>query len=883
MMWKLLTLSLLLFFTMSGYSQTIISGKIHDGDLKPIANVNVSYKTVGGGPILSYVRSDQDGVFKLTIKSSAIDSLQLDFSHLSYDRKLVILPNQTAHSSYELKESSQQLEDVKVANLPVFIRRDTLNYNVDAFTSKNDRVIGDIIKKLPGIEMRGDQILYQGKPIQKYMVNNLDLMEGRYGMINKNLPADAVKNVQVVENDQPIKVLDSLVFSDRASLNLTLKKSTTTGSGKIGIGASPALWDINLTPMTFGKTFQMVNSFQTNNVGYNATRELQVFYTGSHYISEDASIKDAPSYVSLQNVSSPGFDEKKWLDNRLFLFSSNMLQKLKSGLELKGNISYYDDLQKRSGFTSIQYFTPDNTILTTEAMDNRFRTNVFDVGLLIEKNEENVFLRNSIKYHKKWSDDRGNVLFDEKDIITQRKNYTDEALLNSLSLARFVGKQLVNIKSVVEWHRTPQKLSVMPGQFIDILHNGDSYDGMTQNVFHKGLRTDNGVSFIKQFKKYWTVSPSANINYQQHTLETVMSIHDKGENETLGEGYLNDIWASQLNLSIGSRLAFQKDKWRLSLTTPYNFYVYNVEQRALKTMSNSRRTNFNPSFSSTYLLSLKHELSANIATGREFGGLNNFYDAYIINMYRSLQRYEARLLESQSSSASVRYHYKNTQKANFANFEYVYAHDNRDYIYRNQIDAQGLTTISIVDRESSNARHRLSGGVSRFFFSTKTVAKLNGNIGWSQSDYLLNDVLDKQKVNTSEGSLELINSLFPFISGEYKATWGRVRSRLANGRGNKVTYANQYLNLSVYPAERHALIFYNSYYGNNIGGQKNQYFLDATYRYRVEKLNTDIELTTQNLLNNSQYIQQVSSDYQLVQSYFDLRPRQFLLSTKFRF
>src|SRR5690606_24434175 len=204
-----------------------------------------------------------------------------------------------------------------------------------------DRVIGDIIRKLPGIEMEGDRILYQGKPIQKYMVNNLDLMEGRYGMINKNMPADAVKSVQVVENDQPIKILDSLVFCDRASLNLELKKFTTTGTGKLGTGYAPGLWEVNLTPITFGKTFQALYSLQSNNIGDDVSKQLRRYYTGCAF-SYGASRSDeqrGPSYTGVRGVSIPGFDERKWLDTRIGLLTANMLQKLDDGLELKGNAS----------------------------------------------------------------------------------------------------------------------------------------------------------------------------------------------------------------------------------------------------------------------------------------------------------------------------------------------------------------------------------------------------------------------------------------------------------------------------------------------------------------------------------------------------------------
>src|SRR5699024_3318094 len=141
----------------------------------------------------------------------------------------------------------------------------TINYSVDAFKSKGERTIGEVIKKLPGIEMQGDKILYHGKPLMKYYINNLDLLGGQYALDNKNLPIKAVKSIQIIKNDQPVKILDSLVFSNKASLNVRLKKYTTTGSAMVGAGLTPFLWDINVTPMTFNKSFQMLNSIQMNN------------------------------------------------------------------------------------------------------------------------------------------------------------------------------------------------------------------------------------------------------------------------------------------------------------------------------------------------------------------------------------------------------------------------------------------------------------------------------------------------------------------------------------------------------------------------------------------------------------------------------------------
>src|SRR5690606_38904038 len=133
-------------------------------------------------------------------------------------------------------------------------------------------------------------------------------------------------------------------------------------------------------------------------------------------------------------------------------------------------------------------------ILTSEAIDNRFRINVLDAGVLVEKNEKQVYLRNSLKYHKRWNSDVGHLLFNETEQIVQNRKYEDQAFLNAFSMARFIGKQLVNVKSTVEWHQTPQRLAVVPGQLVDILNQGDPYEQMTQSVHYSGLRADNGLS-----------------------------------------------------------------------------------------------------------------------------------------------------------------------------------------------------------------------------------------------------------------------------------------------------------------------------------------------------------------------------------------------------
>jgi len=65
--------------------------------------------------------------------------------------------------------------------------------------------------------------------------------------------------------------------------------------------------------------------------------------------------------------------------------------------------------------------------------------------------------------------------------------------------------------------------------------------------------------------------------------------------------------------------------------------------------------------------------------------------------------------------------------------------------------------------------------------------------------------------------------------------------------------------------------------------QQNQFFVDLRYRYTIKKWKTDLEFTAFNLLNNNNYVQQFATTYEFIQSSFELRPRQFFVSTNFRF
>jgi hypothetical protein len=87
---------------------------------------------------------------------------------------------------------------VVIKNNYIYNKSDTINYLVKAFEQKQDLVLGDILERLPGIEITSTgQIKFQGVPINKLYIEGQDLLENKYSLATNNIPATAIEQIQV--------------------------------------------------------------------------------------------------------------------------------------------------------------------------------------------------------------------------------------------------------------------------------------------------------------------------------------------------------------------------------------------------------------------------------------------------------------------------------------------------------------------------------------------------------------------------------------------------------------------------------------------------------------------------------------------------------------
>ncbi len=142
-----------------------------------------------------------------------------------------------------MKPESSKLADVTISALPIPIRikKDTIEYNADAFKVNPADNVEELLKKLPGVEVENDgTIKAQGEEVQNVFVDGKEFFSSDPTIATKNLPADVVDIIQVYDKSSDMAEFSGIDDGEREkTLNLVLKegkKAGYFGSASAGYG-----------------------------------------------------------------------------------------------------------------------------------------------------------------------------------------------------------------------------------------------------------------------------------------------------------------------------------------------------------------------------------------------------------------------------------------------------------------------------------------------------------------------------------------------------------------------------------------------------------------------------------------------------------------------
>ena len=260
----------LLVPSFAGAQGFLVEGDVRDEvSQEPLAGaVIIAYREDGTAG--RYSVSDSNGFFRLTLPDG---TKQLTATLLGY-KKVTLSGPFSSSVKIRMTISEEKISSAVITSRSVQERGDTLSYDVASMRGRNDRNLGDVLKRVPGIDVTdGGLVRYNGRPINRLYIEGRDILKGEYNLATANLDAKAIKSIDVYRGHQPLKVLRGIVESDEAALNISLEdyvKGSWTGSLDAAGGYSwepSGAWASDFLGLYVGRTNASINKVNTNSIG----------------------------------------------------------------------------------------------------------------------------------------------------------------------------------------------------------------------------------------------------------------------------------------------------------------------------------------------------------------------------------------------------------------------------------------------------------------------------------------------------------------------------------------------------------------------------------------------------------------------------------------
>jgi len=163
--------------------------------------------------------------FTLTISSIGYQTLIRHYG-MDNDTKPIML------DPIILKSETNTLKQVNIIGInPVTLKEDTVEYKASAYKVRENAPVEDLVKKLPGVDVDvNGNVTTQGKQVTKVRINGKDFMGGDVQSATKNLPADVVENIQIIDDYGDQANLTGVKTGEPDKImNITIRKDKNYG------------------------------------------------------------------------------------------------------------------------------------------------------------------------------------------------------------------------------------------------------------------------------------------------------------------------------------------------------------------------------------------------------------------------------------------------------------------------------------------------------------------------------------------------------------------------------------------------------------------------------------------------------------------------------
>lgn len=852
----------------------VVSGRVTDSTGQPLPaliSILSNEKVVGFG------LANEEGNYSITL-STANDSVKVKVALLGFETKEIYVSAKTQKLDFTLLESSKKLEEVVVVADKITQRGDTLTYLAGAYADKSDRVIGDVIKKMPGLEVsESGRISFNGKTVKNFYVEDMDLLEGRYGIATNNISASDVAAVQVYQNHQPIRALQEWNPSDDVTINIRLKSSargTFSLNGMAGAGYRPIMWAAEAVAMYFGKKGQSMTTYKGNNSGDNVTAE-QSNLTGNGPMQF---FNSAP--LSVVTPGSPGVALKRYLNNRSNTVSTNNILKVDSFTTVNLSVAYLNDIIRNSGMSSTEQYLPAGDYRwISQKISSKSYVNNLNGSTTFKKNLPSLYLANTLNFNTGWNKDRGNSVtsasfMNSVEDVGQFLDNLSFTIDDKLSIITNQGSRAWQLNAALGWNHRPQSLTVSPATMFGQSNATDEIcQDYTTDDFRAEVQT--GLNY-KLGAVIINTLAFGNIDVESVSSQLIgfnsESIPNNANDYTFGKG----------EAGIEPRFGYGIKELYVELRLPVS---YNAQW--LRDKVDGQRDqdwnylNFMPACKITYRFG-KSWWEFNTSFYRIRDNSGRVAPGIVMTDYLSFRQYLIeKTLVDKTWYTTFGYNYSNAMSQLFGNASLSWLRSNQNSMTGYEYD--GLVTIrNVYDLPYVSNRYTATVNINKGIGFWESTMKLGGNYSLNTSKQVINQDLFDYKTQYWSTNIMFATTPATWMGAALGFAYGENRSFTELTKAEALTI-RQYtgrLDLNFFPVPRFVVnLAVEDNYTNLTSGLRHSWFGDLKLKYKF--MRCDVEFEFNNIFNRRQFTRVNYNDMNISRSTYELRPRNVMLKVRF--
>lgn len=848
---------LILLVVVSNISAQSVLGKVTNNNTIPVPYVSVTLLQSADSAIISYSNTDNNGYYK--INTSKDGNFLVRVSCIGYktqEKEVSISAKAVQDVSFILEECPISLREVTIKGRYTGISygEDSIRYNPKAFTDGSEVVLGDILNKLPGIEVDSKgNVKAQGKQVDKILINGQDFFAGTTQMATKNLSADIAESVEVINNYSEYSLLGGFQSQEQTVINVGVSKNKLgkISGNMLAAGGIDDKYNLKGNLMRLGSKSMVALLGAQNNTG-------EAVFSMDDYFRLQGGINEVMGNNGKFELTE---DEQRLLMPQNNTYSQingfsaiNYSYQQPSKFKLNSYALFNDNHTKAEDLNKYTFNQPGgNDYTLQEKVNNNTKNNLcsgyLKMDYLPNPTLSFVYKGSASNSDMNKNDNVYNELADQELIAYGQRKTNPFRTQHEAMLMKSIGKHVFLTNAKFNYNNSPAHYNLKTDSLLLPLPltPSDGWYYGRQNTKQKQLEGELSSAFLYRINSNYFLRATlgAEVNFHTYTSEILENM-PPNERIVIGDSLQNDLSSRTYNYSAAVDWIKNKGLIRFKLGASIHIYFFggNVTDR----IGEKTKFQINPSLEFSLIFSQKHSLNTAFSRTVSSNSVNSFlngivFDSYQKYMYTSSLNY----LYNTQYNANIRYNYFDL----FSNTTLILTGNFRKSRHTNTYNYQQNGIVSLANSIASPVTENiytslyLNKGLNFIPWTVSVTGNYLNNIYYNQLSGIENHIKTEKIV----GQLRFQSKYkFP-LNFECNTKFELMKTilTLSNTSEQTVQHFGGIVKLKANKRLYAETVF--EYVINDLKTYtQNQYMLNFNVRYSINK-RTELQLTGSNILN----------------------------------